>query len=117
MTSQAQEFKRNIESHTFVPKGQWVVGSSVSYSEHNEQNYQFLVIDGFNSDGYTFKISPMFCYAFRDNVAAGGRFSYGRTLTKLDGVTLNLDESTQFDVNDMYQLKHSYSAMGVLGII
>ena len=101
MTSQAQEFKRNIESHTFVPKGQWVVGSSVSYSEHNEQNYQFLVIDGFNSDGYTFKISPMFCYAFRDNVAAGGRFSYGRTLTKLDGVTLNLDES-------------SYSAMGVL---
>lgn len=114
MTSQAQEFKRNIESHTFVPKGQWVVGSSVSYSEHNEQNYQFLVIDGFNSDGYTFKISPMFCYAFRDNVAAGGRFSDGRTLTKLDGVTLNLDESTQFDVNDMYQLKHSYSAMGVL---
>ena len=114
MTSQAQEFKRNIESHTFVPKGQWVVGSSVSYSEHNEQNYQFLVIDGFNSDGYTFKISPMFCYAFRDNVAAGGRFSYGRTLTKLDGVTLNLDESTQFDVNDMYQLKQSYSAMGVL---
>lgn len=114
MTSQAQEFKRNIESHTFVPKGQWVVGSSVFYSEHNEQNYQFLVIDGFNSDGYTFKISPMFCYAFRDNVAAGGRFSYGRTLTKLDGVTLNLDESTQFDVNDMYQLKHSYSAMGVL---
>ncbi len=114
MTSQAQEFKRNIESHTFVPKGQWVVESSVSYSEHNEQNYQFLVIDGFNSDGYTFKISPMFCYAFRDNVAAGGRFSYGRTLTKLDGVTLNLDESTQFDVNDMYQLKHSYSAMGVL---
>lgn len=114
MTSQAQEFKRNIESHTFVPKGQWVVGSSVSYSEHNEQNYQFLVIDGFNSDGYTFKISPMFCYAFRDNVAAGGRFSYGRTLTKLDVVTLNLDESTQFDVNDMYQLKHSYSAMGVL---
>lgn len=114
MTSQAQEFKRNIESHTFVPKGQWVMGSSVSYSEHNEQNYQFLVIDGFNSDGYTFKISPMFCYAFRDNVAAGGRFSYGRTLTKLDGVTLNLDESTQFDVNDMYQLKHSYSAMGVL---
>ena len=68
MTAQAQEFKRNIEARTFVPKGQWIVGSSVSYSEHNEQNYQFLVIDGFNSDGYTFKVSPMFCYAFKDNV-------------------------------------------------
>lgn len=114
VTVQAQEFKRNIESHTFVPKGQWIVGSSVSYSEHNEQNYQFLVVDGFNSDGYTFKVSPMFCYAFRDNVAAGGRFSYGRTLMKLDNVTLNLDEDTQFDVNDMYQLKHAYSAIGIL---
>lgn len=114
MIAQAQEFKRNIESRVFVPKGQWIVGSSVSYSEHNEQNYQFLVVDGFNSDGYTFKVSPMLCYAFKDNVAAGGRFSYGRTLTKLDNVTLNLDEDTKFDINDMYQLKHSYSAIGIL---
>lgn len=50
-------------------------------------------------------------------LAAGGRFSYGRTLRKLDGVTLNLDESTQFEVMNMYQLKHSYSAMEFLGII
>lgn len=113
-TTQAQEFKRNIESRVFIPKGQWIVGSSVSYSEHNEQNYQFLIIDGFNSDGYSFKVSPMLCYAFRDNLAAGGRFSYGRTLTKLDGVALNLDENTQLDVSDLYQLKHSYSAIGVL---
>ncbi|GLL55659.1 hypothetical protein [Bacteroides finegoldii] len=114
VTAQAQEFKRNIEPRTFVPKGQWIVGSSVSYSEHNEQNYQFLIVDGFNSDGYTFKVSPMFCYALKDNLAAGGRFSYGRTLTKLDGVTLNLDDDTNFDVNDLYQLKHSYSVIGIL---
>ena len=112
--AQTQEFKRNIEPRTFVPKGQWIVGSSVSYSEHNEQNYQFLIVDGFNSDGYMFKISPMFCYALKDNLAAGGRFSYGRSLTKLDGVTLNLDDDTHFDVNDLYQLKHSYSVIGVL---
>lgn len=85
ITAQAQEFKRNIEPRTFVPKGQWIVGSSVSYSEHNEQNYQFLIVDGFNSDGYTFKVSPMFCYALKDNLAAGGRFSYGRTLTNWMG--------------------------------
>ena len=56
----------------------------------------------------------MFCYALKDNLAAGGRFSYGRTLTKLDGVTLNLDDDTNFDVNDLYQLKHSYSVIGIL---
>ena len=110
----AQDFKRDIKLGTFMPKGQWIVGSSVSYSEHNEQNYQFLVLDGFNSDGYTFKVSPMVCYAFKDNMAAGGRFAYGRTLTKLDGLSINLDEENQFDVDDLYQLKHSYSVMAVL---
>ena len=107
----AQDFKRDIKLGTFIPKGQWIVGSSVSYSEHNEQNYQFLVLDGFNSDGYTFKVSPMVCYAFKDNMAAGGRFAYGRTLTKLDGLSINLDEENQFDVDDLYQLKHSVMAV------
>lgn len=114
LSAQSQEFKRNITLGTFIPKGQWIVGSSISYSEHNEQNYQFLVLDGFNSDGYTFKVSPMICYAFKDNVAAGGRFSYGRTLAKLDGMSINLDDDNQFDINDLYQLKHSYTAMAVL---
>lgn len=114
VSAQSQEFKRNITLGTFIPKGQWIAGSSISFSEHNEQNYQFLVLDGFNSDGYTFKVSPMICYAFKDNVAAGGRFSYGRTLTKLDGMSINLDDDNQFDINDLYQLKHSYTAMAVL---
>lgn len=114
LSVQAQEFKRDIKLGTFIPKGQWIVGSSVSYSEHNEKNYQFFVMDGLNSDGYTFKVSPMVCYAFKDNVAAGGRFSYGRSLTKLSDLSINLDEDNQFDVNDLYQLKHSYSAMAVL---
>lgn len=114
VSAHSQEFKRNITLGTFIPKGQWIAGSSISFSEHNEQNYQFLVLDGFNSDGYTFKVSPMICYAFKDNVAAGGRFSYGRTLTKLDGMSINLDDDNQFDINDLYQLKHSYTAMAVL---
>ena len=104
---QAQEFKRSIELKTFVPKGQWILGNSISYSEHNESNYNFLIIEGINSDGYTFKVSPMLCYAFKDNLAAGGRFSYARTLTKLSGVTINVDDDNQFDLDDMNQLKHS----------
>ena len=111
---QAQEFKRSIELKTFVPKGQWILGNSISYSEHNESNYNFLIIEGINSDGYTFKVSPMLCYAFKDNLAAGGRFSYARTLTKLSGVTINVDDDNQFDLDDMYQLKHSYAAMAMM---
>ena len=101
---QAQEFKRQIEQSTFVPKGQWIAGSSISYSEHTEDNYQFLIIDGFKSDGYTFK----------DNIAAGGRFAYSRSLIKIDGLTLNIDDDNQFDINDLYQLRHTYSGMLIL---
>ena len=74
--AQEQEFQRKIELTTFVPKGQWIMGSSVSFSEYNQKNYQFLIVDGLNSDGYTFKVTPMLFYAFKDNLAAGAKFAY-----------------------------------------
>lgn len=114
LSAQSQDFQRNIKLGKFIPKGQWIAGSSVSFSEHNEKNYQFLVLDDFNSDGYTFKVSPLVCYAIKDNLAVGGRFSYGRTLIKMDGLNINLGDENQFDINDLYQLKHSYSAVAVL---
>ena len=112
--SQAQEFKRNIEMKTFIPKGQWIVGSSVSYSQYSNDNYQFLVIENLSGEGYSFKVSPVLCYAFKDNLAAGGRFMYSRNYTKLDNIGLHIDEDLNLDISDLYELKHSYSAMAVL---
>ena len=112
--AQEQEFKRKIELTTFVPKGQWILGSSVSYSEHNEKNYQFLIVDNINADGYTFKVTPMMLYAFRDNIAAGVKMNYKRSLVKLEGVSFNVDEDNQFDMDNLYQLSHSYGGMMVL---
>lgn len=109
----AQDTQKKLPSKVFVPKGQWIVGSSVSYSEHTENNYDFLVIEKINSDGYSFKLSPMFAYALKDNMALGGRFKYGRTLVRMDETQLNLDDENQFDINNVYQLKHSYSAMAI----
>lgn len=101
----AQGGQKKLPPKVFVPKGQWIAGSSVSYSEHTENNYDFLVVEKINSDGYSFKLSPMFAYALKDNMALGGRFKYGRTLVRMD--------ETQFDINNVYQLKHSYSAMAI----
>lgn len=115
MTTHAQEEgKRKIADNVFVPKGQWIVGSSVSYSEHTEENYQFLIIDKFNSDGYTFKVSPLLVYALKDNLALGGRFSYGRTLTRFNDLGFGLGDDLTVDLNDTYELKHSYSVMGIM---
>lgn len=113
-TCAQQEFKRNIEMRTFIPKGQWIVGNSVSYSQYSNDNYQFLVIENLSGEGYAFKVSPVLCYAFKDNVAAGGRFMYSRTYTKLNNISVNIDEDTNFDISNLYELKNSYSGIAVL---
>ena len=74
----------------FVPRGQWIFGGTASYSTHSNETYRFLVVEGIESKGYTFKVSPMIAYALRDNMAIGGRFIYSRSLLKLDKADLNL---------------------------
>ena len=100
----------------FVPKGQWVFGGTASYSTHSNKGYQFMVIEGINSKGYTFKISPMIAYAFRNNMALGGRFIYSRSLLKLDEASINFgDEDSNINLNaeDYYALKHSYQVAAI----
>ena len=90
----------------FVPKGQWIFGGTASYSTHTNKGYQFLVIEGINSKGYTFRVSPMIAYAFRDNMALGGRFIYSRTLLKLDNAELhfgNEKTGTNIVARDFYR--------------
>ena len=53
----------------FVPRGQWIFGGTASYSTHSNETYRFLVVEGIESKGYTFKVSPMIAYALRDNMA------------------------------------------------
>lgn len=110
----AGDFDRGIKQHTFVPKGQWIVGSSISYSQYDDKNYKFLVIDGFDASGYSFKISPVLCYAFKDNLAAGGRAMYQRTLAKIDRLDIGINDDMNINTKDIYKLSHSYSGMAIL---
>ena len=98
--------------NVFVPRGQWIFGGYASYSTHRNLDYNFLVFDNINSDGYTFKVSPMISYAIRENMALGARFIYGRTLLKLDGGALSLgdeDSGINIEADYYYSLKHNYS--------
>ncbi len=103
-------------SNLFVPKGQWVFGGTISYSTHNNSDYDVLVIDDITSKGYTFKVSPMIGYALGNNSTLGVRFIYGRTLLKLDGANISFgdgDSSTDLSVDYYYALRHSYSLAAV----
>lgn len=106
-----EEFRRGLQQYSFIPRGQWITGVSVSYSQASYDNYQFLIIEGINSDSYTFKVSPMVMYCFRDNLAAGGRFAYSRSLIRIDKADVIIDSETEYNIDNMYSLTHSYSGM------
>lgn len=107
-THAQEHFKRGLEQISFVPKGQWIGGVSVSYSQSDFENYQFLIVENLNSDTYTFKVSPMVMFCFKDNLAAGGRLSYSRSRTRLDGASLVLGADTSYDVDNLYSISHNY---------
>lgn len=103
-----KEFSRDLEQVSFVPEGQWITGVSVSYSQSSMDNYQFFIVEGIDGDTYSFKISPMALYAFKDNMAAGGRFSYQRQRTRLDAADVIVDSETDYDIDHLYSISHQY---------
>ena len=109
-----EDFKREIESVVFVPKGQFVAGISVSYDQSNQNKYQFLVFEGISGDTYSFKVSPMVCYIVKDDLGVGGKFAYSRSLTKLESADIVLGADNEFNVENLYQLSHNYSAMAIM---
>lgn len=114
VTANAQEeFEPEIETTVFVPKGQWVGGISVSYSQSTQENYQFFILEHLKGDTYSFKVSPMVCYIFKDDMGAGGRFSYTRSLTKLESADIILDSETDVDMDNLYRLAHNYYVTGI----
>ncbi len=98
----------------FVPKGQWITGVSVSYTQSNQNNYQFLIVENLKGNTYTFNVSPMVVYAFTNDMGVGGKFGYSRSLTKLEEADIVLDSETNYSVDHMYRLAHNYYAMAVL---
>ena len=102
-------FARGIEQKTFIPKGQWMVGASFSYSEHTDDNFKWLVMDDVTSTGYTFKVSPVVSYFIRDNIAIGGRVAYSRGLTDLGNLSLNLGDDLSFDLSNYKDKSHTVS--------
>ena len=96
-------------SNQFVPRGQWIFGASASYSTHTNKDYTFLVIEDINSDGYTFKVTPLIAYAIRDNMATGVKFIYSRSLLRIDSGSIKLGSDIDLGVDFYNALQHNYS--------
>ena len=113
--AEAQHYDRGYEtvpSSPFVEKGTWLLGGTVRYSQHVNDNYSLLVINGINSNGYRVSANPKLMYMFKDNMGAGIRFSYDRSMLDLTSAELEAMQ-VEMSASDCYQLQHKYSAFGV----
>lgn len=114
MRQEIPEFRRQLESTVFIPKGQWATGLSINYSQTTQNDYTFLILEHLNGDTYNFKVSPMLVYFVKDDMGLGGRFAYTRSLTKLENADFVLDSETSYSIENLYRLSHTYSAMAVM---
>lgn len=103
-----EEFKRGLEQITFIPKGQWITGVNVSYSQSDFDNYKFFIVENLGGDTYSFKLSPMLLYAFSNNLAAGGRVAYSRQRTRLNSAEVIIDSETSYEPGQLYAITHNY---------
>ena len=111
--SAQHEFKRKLEQVSVVPKGAWVAGVSVSYSQSDQNNYSFLIFEHLNGDTYSFKVSPTVMFCFKDNLTAGGRFSYNRQRTRLNSADIVLASDTEYNIDNLYSISHNYIGTGL----
>lgn len=103
-------------SHTFVKKGTLITGANAAYSIHKNDNYNFAIIEGINSQGYTLRVSPMVAYVLRDNMAVGIRGTYSRLNLTIDSAGLKFGEGetgTEINVNAFKAVRHSYLAAAI----
>ena len=105
---------REIQETVFIPKGTWMAGGTVSYSEHDEGNLNFLVLKNMEGKRYNFGISPYVGYFFRNNISAGVRFAYHRDYLDLKNFELNLGEDLNISLDNLYYLEHKYETSGFL---
>lgn len=103
-------YDRGIEMKTFIPKGQWMVGATFSYNEHVDDNFEFMsVLKDITSDGYTFKVTPLVSYFVKDNISIGVRFAYGRSITNLGNLSLELGDDLSFSVDNFKSVSNTYT--------
>lgn len=96
-----------------MPKGLWVGGLNISYSEHKNDDYKLLIIKDFQSVGNTLNISPMVHYVFANNQSIGIRFQYKRNWLRIDDISLSLgDIADGLAIAPFEYMNHTY--MGYL---
>ncbi|MGN0191468.1 MAG: hypothetical protein ACI39U_07420 [Candidatus Cryptobacteroides sp.] len=111
----AQRYDRGYTStpqKVFVPKGSFMVAGTGKVTWHREDNYNFLMIDGINADGYSVNLSPTFLYMPWNNIGVGFRVGYDRMKLNINSAELDVSE-IKINVDDYFRLTQSIEAAAI----
>jgi hypothetical protein len=112
----AQKLDRGLalsDMPAFTQKGKWMVGGTANWSFHDNDNYRFLIANGLTSTGYKLTVSPAFCYMIKDNMGAGVRIGYQRSMLKIDDANVGINDISM-DIKDYHTLRHKYVIQALL---
>ena len=115
LSAEAQHYDRGYESvpsSPFVKKGTWVAGGTARYTQHVNDDYNLLLIDGINSTGFNLSLNPKVFYMLKDNAGVGLKLSYDRSMLDLSSVQLSASGITM-SAEDCYQINHKMGAYAV----
>ncbi len=114
-TAQAQRYDRgysNTPQKVFAPRGGFMIGGTAKATWHKADNYNFLIIDGIDADGYSISLSPTFLYMPWDNIGVGARIGYDRTSLNLESANLSVSEISM-GLDDYSYLTQSIEAAAI----
>ena len=115
LCAEAQRYDRGYElspSSPFVGKGTWVAGGTARYTQHVNENFNLLMINGVNSDGFNISVNPKLLYMVRDNAGVGLKFSYDRSMLDLTSADITISDISM-SARDCYQINHKFGAYAV----
>lgn len=71
-------------------KRSWSIGGNAAFSAHSNSNYSFSALEGVNSLGFRLNASPQVCWFFKNNLGAGIKASYGRSMLSIGDASAEL---------------------------
>lgn len=103
---------RETHKHSFVYKGELMIGATVSYGTLSSDNTDlYLLLDNLKLGGSVVTVNPFIGYFVADNHAIGLRFGYTRVDGRLGNATLDLGEQNdvQMSFGNMDFRSNNYS--------
>ncbi len=103
-------FDRGLYNYLFIPKGQWSLGLTASYSQFNADDVRLLsYLTDFDFDGKQYSIRPTVSYFFKNNQSIGFRFGYTRRDGTLGRLAVDFDDDLSFDIRGVHYESTDYA--------